>query len=280
VFCDIRSWLTGRRLVSLPFSDHCEPLVDAADVRAVCAALDDERRRGRWRYIELRPLVTDVAQAFGRSETFCLHLLDLGRTNDELFSGFHRTATQQMIRRAEREALVCESGRDDRMLQTFHALVTVTRQRHGLPPQPLIWFRNLATELGDALTIRIATAAGRPVAGIVTLHHRRTLTFKYGASDAAFHKLGGMQLLLWRAIQHARVGGCDTMDFGRTALEQDSLLVFKDRWGAVRESIAYSRYPTSNPLPSWIKRSAEQALRRVPAPLLATAGKYLYKHVA
>src|ERR1700693_4673560 len=23
VFCKVRSWLTGRRLVSLPFSDHC-----------------------------------------------------------------------------------------------------------------------------------------------------------------------------------------------------------------------------------------------------------------
>ena len=27
-FCQIRSRLTGRRLVSLPFSDHCQPLVD------------------------------------------------------------------------------------------------------------------------------------------------------------------------------------------------------------------------------------------------------------
>ena len=28
LFCEIRSALTGNRLVSLPFSDHCEPLVD------------------------------------------------------------------------------------------------------------------------------------------------------------------------------------------------------------------------------------------------------------
>src|SRR5262245_48008469 len=41
VFCPVRSWLTGARLVSLPFSDHCEPLVDDADeLRALaCAAL-------------------------------------------------------------------------------------------------------------------------------------------------------------------------------------------------------------------------------------------------
>src|SRR4030095_16686199 len=27
VFCRVNSWLTGHRLVSLPFSDHCQPLV-------------------------------------------------------------------------------------------------------------------------------------------------------------------------------------------------------------------------------------------------------------
>src|SRR5262245_33815346 len=31
VFCRIRSWLTGSRLVALPFSDHCEPLVDTPE---------------------------------------------------------------------------------------------------------------------------------------------------------------------------------------------------------------------------------------------------------
>ncbi len=28
LFCRIRSWLTGHRIVSLPFSDHCAPLCD------------------------------------------------------------------------------------------------------------------------------------------------------------------------------------------------------------------------------------------------------------
>ena len=28
LFCHVDSWLTGKRLVALPFSDHCEPLLD------------------------------------------------------------------------------------------------------------------------------------------------------------------------------------------------------------------------------------------------------------
>src|ERR1700683_2878907 len=57
VFCRVESWLTGRRLVSLPFSDHCEPLVDATEEQNVLTAalmriVEDER----WSYLELRPL--------------------------------------------------------------------------------------------------------------------------------------------------------------------------------------------------------------------------------
>jgi hypothetical protein len=43
VFCKVKSWLTGRRLVSLPFSDHSDVLMDAeADIEAILPAL----RRG------------------------------------------------------------------------------------------------------------------------------------------------------------------------------------------------------------------------------------------
>src|SRR5208283_3772345 len=30
-FCQVPSWLTGHRLVSLPFSEHCMPLVESPD---------------------------------------------------------------------------------------------------------------------------------------------------------------------------------------------------------------------------------------------------------
>ena len=31
LFCPVRSWITGNRLVSLPFSDHCSPLVNNSE---------------------------------------------------------------------------------------------------------------------------------------------------------------------------------------------------------------------------------------------------------
>lgn len=47
VFCRISSWLTGRRMVSLPFADHCEPLVDSVEDRQEIFHFVASRVRGR-----------------------------------------------------------------------------------------------------------------------------------------------------------------------------------------------------------------------------------------
>src|SRR5277367_2778090 len=54
VFCRVNSWLTGRRLVSLPFSDHCEPLCDAAeDVNFLIRNLQSSMEHQKWKYLEV-----------------------------------------------------------------------------------------------------------------------------------------------------------------------------------------------------------------------------------
>jgi len=57
VFCRISSWITGTRIVSLPFADHCDPLIDdKMDLAGFLQRLQAERKSQQWRYIELRPL--------------------------------------------------------------------------------------------------------------------------------------------------------------------------------------------------------------------------------
>src|SRR4029079_11879349 len=80
VLCQIRSWLTGRRLVSIPFADHCDPLFnDEREQEAVMRALQQDVQHGRWKYLEIRPL-TPTLQAPedpAGPGTFCFHSLDL-----------------------------------------------------------------------------------------------------------------------------------------------------------------------------------------------------------
>src|ERR1700730_12166707 len=48
VFCQIRSWLTGSRMVSLPFSDHCEPLTSPEQsLEKILASVRDQCVKGK-----------------------------------------------------------------------------------------------------------------------------------------------------------------------------------------------------------------------------------------
>ena len=177
VFCQVQSWLTGPRMVSLPFSDHCEPLVRSEEeLKCLLAGLKRDVDACRWKYVQIRPVTlralapTHLKQA----ETFCLHRLDLRPSLDELFRGFHRNSVQGMIRRAEREALAYEEGQSGSLLTRFYRLMVRTRRHQQLPPQPLAWFRNLMVCMGDQLKIRLASkgeiAPVRVVQNVRCLH--------------------------------------------------------------------------------------------------------------
>src|SRR6266446_9650165 len=52
VLCRVSSRITGRRMVSLPFSDHCEPLVERPqDLKALLHSLESDCVSERWKYI-------------------------------------------------------------------------------------------------------------------------------------------------------------------------------------------------------------------------------------
>ena len=284
VFCEVRSWLTGRRLVSLPFSDHCEPLLMRDETaQTIFAHLEGIQREGQWKYIELRPRGDRFSFARGpaAAERFWFHAIDLARSEETLFAAFHRNSIQQPIGRAGREGLRDAEGSSDELVQTFYRLLLLTRRRHQLPPQPLEWFRNLADAFGPSMKVRVATHANEAVAAIVTLRHGNVMFYKYAASDAKFHSLGGTQFLLWNAIREARATGCTTFDLGRSDLDNEGLAVFKDRWGATRSELTYWCYgkaASSGALRKLAIRSAKGVLERAPRVCRVAAGRFLYRH--
>jgi hypothetical protein len=164
----------------------------------------------------------------------------------------------------------------------FYRLQVITRRRLRLPPQPFAWFRNLAECMGAKLKIRVASKDGTPVASIVTLQHGHSLVYKYGASDKAFSNLGGMQALVWRAVEDAKSQGLLEFDLGRSDWENEGLIRFKDQLGAARSTLTYWRYPASavaHGRGTWKVGMAKRIFSRMPDACLTAAGKLLYKHL-
>ena len=165
----------------------------------------------------------------------------------------------------------------------FYDLQLRTRRRQGLPPQPLRWFRNLVELMGDDLTIRLVSKDHNPLAAILTLSHKTTVTYKYGCSDERFHRLGSTPFLFWQTIQEAKNQGMREFDLGRSEESHAGLMQFKDRLGAVKTMLSYWRYPAAKiadgARPAWRSQIARRILSQVPDPVLVAAGRFLYPHI-
>jgi CelD/BcsL family acetyltransferase involved in cellulose biosynthesis len=290
VLCRVESWLTGRRLVSLPFSDHCEPLVQRTeDLQIFIRILREELQTERWRYVEMRPLESlgPVTPSPYASAKYVLHRLDLKPDIRTLFRAFHKDSIQRKIERARREGLTHQAGTTEAILDDFYRLLTITRRRHGVPPQPKIWFRNLIECFGPALQICVAFIGRRPIAGMLTLRHKNTLVYKYGGSDARFNRLGSMHSLYWESIQRAKALGLEVLDLGRSNAHQIGLITFKDRWGATQSNLTYLRFSRSeNPThtfegsgSTWKTRAAKNVFACTPSWVLPGLGNLLYRHI-
>lgn len=284
VLCQIHSWLTGHRMVSVPFSDHCEPLLDGPSTAAAIAEeLKTALYAGEWKYIELRPR-TDMPALTGvvKSPDCYLHMLDLRPTADELLRGTHKTGVQHPIRRAEREGLVYDCGNSETLLDAFYRLLIKTRRRHQLPPQPIQWFRNLASCLKERLQIRVAFKDGKETASILTIINNKVIVYKYGCSDKTFSNLGGIQFLLWKTIVEAKAAGLTCLDFGRSDADNTGLIAFKDRWGAKSSKLTYLRWSRKQALELAGPRSSgvvKLLFAMMPDAVQQAAGRLLYRHV-
>jgi CelD/BcsL family acetyltransferase involved in cellulose biosynthesis len=285
VLCHVNSWLTGKRMVSLPFSDHCEPLVECPHVlEEVLMSQFNQVRKGHVRYIEIRPLrsLQPENPELRPSNTYHFHTVDLRPSLDEIFHKLHKNSIQRKIRRAEREGLVYQEGNDPRLLDQFYRLFAVTRGRHGLPPSPLQWLRNLLDCFGPDAQVRIASKEGCPVAGMLTLVHGKTIVYKYGGTDTRFNPMGGMSLLFWRTIQDGKARGLEELDLGRCDADDTGLVTFKNRWGSVKSTLTYWRLGekgTQNHLNGWPADVARRLFLYTPHPLRVKLGNFLYKHV-
>lgn len=282
--CKINSWVTGQRFVSLPFSDHCEPLVNSADeCDDMLVHLEQQLKQDGLKYVEIRPVsyTPSIRTKFGTSVTYCFHRLDLCRSAQELFRAFHKDCIQRKIRRAERENLKYEAGTSENLLQEFYKLLVLTRRRQYLPPQPLNWFRGLIAAFGNDLKIRVAFKDDMAVAGILTLSHKKTMVYKYGCSDAAANKFGGVALLFWRTIQEAQENGLEVFDLGRSNTDNRGLVAFKEHWGATGSLLTYWTYPykPARHPSNWQKKLVKRIVSASPDLALEMAGTLLYRHI-
>lgn len=278
----IESHLTGRRLVSLPFSDICSPaFAPDADPTALVAlgeAMAEQcRRTGLGLTVHAAVPYAPGAQGQRR---FVRHLLPLTEDPAEV-ERYYAKSSARNTRKARREGLRSERRTDAAALEAFYSLHLETRHRLGVPTQPKRFIRRFE-QLFDAGLGFVGTVfdGPQPIAAGVFLTYNGTVTYKYGASAAGTLGKRPNNLLFAEAIRWGCEAGFRRFDFGRTEIENEGLRAFKRAWGATEIDLSYTYLAELEPpsRPGLRDRVLNTTIRRSPTAVGRLAGEALYRH--
>jgi CelD/BcsL family acetyltransferase involved in cellulose biosynthesis len=280
---EVRGPLGGRRWVSLPFTDHCAPLMSTGvDLGTLTDALTRQPRNGIGR-VEVHSALPESPQVYPHSNAV-MHTLPLSSDPDAVFRKFKRTQVQQSIVKSQRDGVTIRQGESVADMRRFYSLQLQTRRRLGTPVQPwrffrLLWERLLEPGQGFLL---LAYHDRVPIAGAIFLAWNGTVIYKHSASAPVYWRLRPNNLVLWTAIKWGCENGYHTFDFGRTDLDDEGLRNFKNGWGAREEPLVYSVIADRPPRPSNGRLSPwmSAVIRHSPPVVCQVLGELFYRYAA
>jgi CelD/BcsL family acetyltransferase involved in cellulose biosynthesis len=290
----VNSWLTGRRLVSVPFATLSDPLVrDSEELETLLSAAVRLYESSNSSYIEIRAL--NATQLLANKETklgcvsrFKHHYLPLKSDPEAVKKVFHAKSVRSAISKSEKSGLDLAEAKSDSDLQTFYNLYFITRKRLGLPPQPFAFFKNIWNlfHSNDQFQILLAFSGRSAVGGLAFFKFKKRLSTEFAGWDVASTEAKPNHFLYWEGIKLACREGYEIFDFGRTETENTGLLAFKRHWGTVEVDLPQFYYPEAKA--SEIDRGIRQKgrglvksvlSRDVPDFIVQRIGKLCYRHL-
>jgi CelD/BcsL family acetyltransferase involved in cellulose biosynthesis len=241
-YCAVNDAL-GPRVLSLPFSDACDPLLASPQAWPVLlAALQAQGLPLHLRCLDEPAPATDPQLSVAKRARW--HTLALDPGTDALWAGFESGA-RRAIRKAERAGLAVRPMTGSVAAEDFRRLhVALRKRKYGLLAQPPAFFAAIARRFGevDGWFPLGAYVGDRLVAATVYLRWGDTLYYKFNASCLDALEERPNNLLVWAGIGLARTLGCRRLDLGPSDDDQPGLIRFKRQFGAAERELAFLRH--------------------------------------
>ena len=248
-FMAVDSRLTGRRLISLPRTSYCDPLVERGDDLEVLldAAIEVLGERGL-SFLEIKPQWNDIAAASTKLKGyrhFHNQVLPLESGVEALWKGLGRTSVRQRIGRARNHGVTIRFGQNSEDLHAFYRLHLESTRKNAVPHRPFSFFKNIWDTFGlTGEMVLVLAEIGREVgsAGIF-LKSKDTLVFEFVGNSYNLLDHAPVPFMIWEMIQYACREGFTYFDFGLTPPGNAGLLDFKSHWGTIDRVLTYYYYP-------------------------------------
>lgn len=235
--------MLGERLVALPFSDYCDPLVNDVDSwRLLTDHLLSEQCPITLRCLHNHLPLDDARFTLAKQAKW--HRLDLRPALDALWNGMH-DSTHRAIRKSERSGLTVRKAQSEPELRAFFEMhLRIRKYKYGLLAQPYSFFQNIWHQFVDSQQgfLLLAINGETIVAGDFFLQWKDTLYYKFNASLPDDLSCRPNDLLIWEAIQLGKDRGFTYLDFGLSDIDQEGLLRYKRKFGTEESTISFLRH--------------------------------------
>jgi hypothetical protein len=289
---EVRSWITGSRLVSIPSATLFDPLVSSTqEMKILLDGAIELAGKLKINSLELRTFQTSGLisnERLGSSCFFKNHYLSLEKEPQELMKSFHRSCVRQRIDRALNSEVTVEYGHTEKELQVFYRLYLISRKRLNLPPQPYRFLKSLWDTFFSEkqLDLLLAKKSDLYIGGLILFKFKERVSAEFSVIDQTFYNLSPNHLLFWEAIKNSSQEGFKVFDFGRTSQYNKSLMDFKDRWGTTCIDLPIYFYPRefaqkyNGREKSLGYKIMQIACKRSPDFAFKSIGNFCYRHLS
>jgi lipid II:glycine glycyltransferase (peptidoglycan interpeptide bridge formation enzyme) len=214
-------------------------------------------------------------------------LLDLPSSADELLAGF-KSKLRSQIRKAEKNGLVFETGRDARFIDDFYRVFTVNMRDLGSPTHSRAWFESICEQFAENMIISVVKHQGQPIGAGIVLMNGSHAAIPWASTIRSFNRLSPNMLLYWSLLSYVADHGFKTFDFGRSSFGEGTYK-FKQQWGAEPVALAW-RSPGENGheaiaepsihRKSQMRKTVESVWTRLPLPMTVLLGSRIRKYIS
>ncbi|MBN1698489.1 MAG: GNAT family N-acetyltransferase [Spirochaetales bacterium] len=285
----VRSPLLGTRLVHVPFSTLCDPLVSSEE--QLHRLLEEVLRlfkRIKPKSLEIRTLDSYVFfknQPFTENDFYYFHYLPLDRPVDEIWKDDIHYNMRRYINKAKTYGLRFGVIGEEKDIGKFYRLYLKTKKKLGLPPLPLEFIKALWKKLygKNMIDIYLAYDQKKPVAGMLVFKYKESVSMEIACSDPESLGMYPNYFIYWEAIMKAHGEGYSVFDFGRTSPLNKGLVTFKKRFGGKERNFHYF-YIFPNAIEIKEKdetksyRLISSMLKLLPLPMVKYFGRFYYGH--
>ena len=245
----VRSWLTGNRLVSIPWAAYGDPLIRSSEeFELLFEEVNNLSQRVNASYVQInsrksRAFLNKV-KIMTPIEYDKAHLLDLTKGQDTVWQGLHKSIRRR-IRKTERNGIEVRLAQSEVDIFSFYSVWCRHRKILGLPAHRLEYFQNMWKYLASKgmMQIWIAEKKGDVLGGQCTFILKGTEFLTYIAAEGEFRQAGGGVAIIWAVICSAFKNEINTIDFGKTPIGANNLKSFKESWGAKEIETPVFYYP-------------------------------------